>query len=166
MFQPDRHCRVNSDDGYQDRSQGSFWHATSGVAAIEFAIIASLLFIPFLGGVEVGYAAFQAMQVQNAVEAGALYASQNGFNSANISLAVQNASAATGVTANPAPSEFYGCATSSGITAVASTSTCTDGTSPGIYVQIYATLTRNSLIANSGLILPSQLSAKSVVRLS
>lgn len=166
MFQPERHCHDNAHDGFQDRSQGSFWHATRGVAAIEFAIMASLLFIPFLGGVEVGYAAFQAMQVQSAVEAGALYASQNGFDSTNISLAVQNASAATGVTATPSPSEFYGCPTSSGITAVVSTSTCTDGTSPGIYVQIYATLTRNSLIPNSGLVLPSKLSAKSVVRLN
>lgn len=150
----------------QGNSQESLWRSTRGVAAIEFAITASLLFIPFLGGVEVGYAAFQAMQVQSAVEAGALYASQNGFDSAKISLAVQNASAVTGVTATPSPSQFYGCPTSIGITAVVSTSTCTGGTSPGTYVQINATLTRTSLIANSGLVLPSTLTAKSIVRLN
>lgn len=148
------------------KSEMSFRHSTLGTVAIEFAITASLLLIPFLAGVEVGYAAYQAMQVQSAVEAGALYASQNGFVSSNISLAVENASAVTGLTATPAPSQFYGCPSDSGITVVASTSTCANGTSPGTYVQINATLTRQSLIPNSGLVLPSTLSATSIVRVN
>ncbi len=144
---------------------GLFRHATQGAAAIEFAITASLLLIPFLGVAEVGFAAYQAMQVQSAVDAGALYASQKGFDPTNIGLAVQNASSATGVKASPAPSEFYGCPSSTGI-AVVSTSTCADGTSPGTYVQVNATLTRTSLIANSGLTLPATLTAKSIVRVN
>ena len=143
-----------------------FRHATRGAVAIEFAITASLLLIPFLGVAEVGYAVYQSMQVQSAVEAGALYASKNGFNPTNISLAVQNASSATGVQAIPAPSEFYGCPSSTGIAVVASSATCAGGTSPGTYVQINATLTRTSLIANSGLTLPATLLAKSIVRVN
>ena len=149
-----------------DASQPSFWQSIRGVAAIEFAIAASLLFLPFLGGVEVGYAAFQAMQVQSAVEAGALYAAKNGFDSANIGLAVRNASAVTGVTAAPLPSQFYGCPSNSGITAVSSTAICASGTAPGTYAQINAKLTRQSLIPSSGLVLPAILSAKSVIRLN
>ncbi len=163
MFQLHQNSKGNS--------LGSLWHNTRGVAAIEFAIMTSLLFIPFLGGVEVGYAAFQAMQVQSAAEAGALYASKNGFDPTDISLAVRNASAATEVTAVPAPSEFYGCPTNSGITPLGTVPplpppNCADGTSPGTYVQINATMTRVSLIPNSLLGLPPTFSAKSIVRLS
>ncbi len=147
-------------------SLGSFRRSTQGAAAIEFAINASLLLIPLLGVAEVGYAAYQSMQVQSAAEAGALYASQQGFDPTNIGLAVQNASAATGVKAIPSPSEFYGCPSSTGIAVVVSTSTCADGSSPGRYVQINATLTRTSLIANSGLTLPATLLAKSIIRLN
>jgi hypothetical protein len=106
------------------------------------------------------------MQVQNAVEAGALYASQQGFDPTSIGLAVRNASSTTGVEASPSPSQFYGCPSSSGIAVVGSASICADGTSPGTYVQINATLTRQSLIANSGLTLPATLSAQSIVRLN
>lgn len=162
MFQ---HRRNSQDNSLHDKSRRSFWQCIRGVAAVEFAITVSLLFIPFLGGVEVGYAAFQAMQVQSAVEAGALYAAKNGFDSANIGLAVRNASTVTGVTAAPSPSRFYGCPSNSGITAVASTSICASGAAPGAYVQINATLTRQSLIPSSGLVLPAVLSAKSVIRL-
>ena len=162
MFQPHQNCQDNS----QGHSQRSLWHNSRGVAAIEFAIVASLLFIPFLAGVEVGYTAFQAMQVQSAVEAGALYALQNGFDATEIGRAVQNASAATDVKAVPAPSQFYGCPSSTGIAEILGTQKCADGTSPGTYVRVEASLTRTSLIANSGLGLPSTLSAKSVVRVN
>lgn len=154
MFRINHNCLISSRQ------------ATRGTVAIEFAITASLLLIPFLGVAEVGYAAYQSMQVQSAVEAGALYASQKGFDAADIALAVQNASSTRGVKALPAPSQFYGCPSNTDITPVESTSSCSDGTSAGTYVQVNATLTRTSLIANLGLILPATLLAKSIVRVN
>jgi len=143
----------------------SISHATLGTAAIEFGIAAPMLLILVVGGVEVGYSAYQAMQVQDAVEAGALYASQNGWDSAGITSAVLNATGLTGLAATPSPVQFCGCPNSSGVIAATCTSACADGNSPGQYVQINATLTRQSLILDSGLPLPAILTAQSIVRL-
>jgi Flp pilus assembly protein TadG len=144
--------------------QTSFVHSTRASAAIEFAITASLLFFPFLGAAEIGYSAYQAMQVQSAAEAGALYSSKNAFDASKISSAVVSATGVTGLAASPASVQFCGCPNSSAIATVICTAKCADGTSPGTYIRISATLTRKSLIPNSGLVLPSTLLAKSIVR--
>ena len=138
--------------------------AVRGSAAIEFAIASPFLLIFVLGGAELGYSAYQAMQVQDAVEAGAAYVAKSGWNSARIVAAVQNATDVTGLTV-PAPVQFCGCPGSTGVAAIVCTATCTDGNPPGQYVQINATLTRQSLIPNSGLPLPATFSAQSIVRL-
>ena len=137
----------------------------SGSAAIEFAIAAPVLLILALGLIEVGYAGYQAMQVQNAVETGALYASKNGWSSSGITAAVLSATGIAGLTASPAPTQFCGCPGAAGITTVDCASTCVGGGAPGQYVQINATLTRVSLIANAGLPLPTNFVAQSIVRL-
>ena len=147
-------------------SHRSIRFATSGTAAIEFGIAAPLLLILIAGVAEVGYAAYQAMQVQNAVEAGALYAAKYGWDSSRISTAVLSATGATGITASPSPAQFCGCPSVGGIAAVLCTSTCVDGSSPGQYVQINATATRQSLIPSGGLALPATFTARSIVRLN
>ena len=136
-----------------------------GTAAIEFAIGAPVLMILLVGLVEVGFAAYQSMQVQNAVEAGVMYATQNGWDSAGISAAVTNATGAGGMTASPAPAQFCGCPGAGSITAFTCTATCPDGTSPGQYVQVNATLARISIFPGSGLTLPVNLTATSTVRI-
>jgi Flp pilus assembly protein TadG len=143
-------------------------HDVLGTVAIEFAIVAPVLLILVFGAAEIGYSASQAMQVQDSVEAGALYVSKHGWSSSGIITAVVNATGVvTGVTASPAPSQFYGCPGSTGVVvAASSTSTCTGGNPPGTYARINATLTRKSLIPNSGLPLPTTFSAQSIVRLS
>jgi Flp pilus assembly pilin Flp len=60
----------------------------SGTAAIEFGLFAPLLLIMLVYAVELGSGVFEAMQVQNAAEAGALYAAKYGWNAAGISAAV------------------------------------------------------------------------------
>ncbi|MGO8847274.1 MAG: TadE family protein, partial [Methylocella sp.] len=79
-----------------------------------------LLLIVLTGTVELGFLMYEAMQVNNAVEAGALYAAANSFNAANITSAVTNASVLpTGLntlTATPAPTQFCGCPTAAGVT--------------------------------------------------
>ena len=59
----------------------------SGTAAIEFALFLPFLLLLLTGTVELGFSAYEAMQVNNAVEAGALYAAKNGWNSASIASA-------------------------------------------------------------------------------
>jgi Flp pilus assembly protein TadG len=140
--------------------------STAGAVALEFGLAAPLLAILAVGIAEIGFAAYQAMQVQNAVEAGALYAAENGWNATSIASAVTGASSLAGISASPAPTEFCGCPSATGIASIACTSTCTSGNSPGQYVQVNATLTRRSLIPNSGLPLPATFTAQSVVRLN
>lgn len=138
--------------------------AVLGTAAVEFAIAAPVLLILVFGAAEIGYSGYQAMQVQDAVEAGALYVSKHGWNSSGITTAVSNATDVTGLAVTPAPAQFCGCPGPTGVTAAGCSSTCSGGNSPGHYVQINATLTRKSLIPNSGLPLPTTFTAQSIVR--
>lgn len=138
----------------------------SGSAAIEFGIALPLLAILFVGVAEIGFTAYQSLQVQNAVEAGADYVAQNGNNSAGISAAIINSSSLAGITATPAPTQFCGCPGTSGIQTGSCTATCSGGNSPGQYLQINAALTRLSIFPGSGLPLPTTLSAQSIIRLN
>jgi Flp pilus assembly protein TadG len=139
-------------------------HAVRGAVAVEFAIVAPLLLILVFGAAEIGYSAYQAMQVQDAVEAGALYVSKKGWSSSGITTAVQSATDVAGLAVTPAPAQFCGCPGTTGVAAISCASICTGGNSPGHYVQINATLTRQSLIPNSGLPLPTTFTAQSIVR--
>jgi Flp pilus assembly protein TadG len=102
--------------GIEDRSR----RRQLGTAAIEFGLFIPVLLILLTGTAELGLLMYEGMQVNNAVEAGALYAATNGFDSAAITTAVTNASVLpTGLNtlaATPAPSQFCGCPTATGIT--------------------------------------------------
>jgi Flp pilus assembly protein TadG len=139
--------------------------ANAGSAAIEFAIIAPVLLILLAGLVEIGFATREAMQVQDAAEAGAGYAIRNGWNSAAISAAVVNATGATGVTASPAPAQFCGCPGAAGITTVLCNATCTGGTTPGSYVRVSASIAHIAILGNLGLPIPATLTGHATVRL-
>ncbi len=148
------------------RRRGSLRSSLAGSAAIEFGIVAPVLVILFVAVAEVGYTAYQAMQVQNAAEAGALYAIKNGWDSAKIGAAIVNATNLPSIAATPAPAQFCGCAGNTGVLVTSCTSTCESGDPPGQYIQIDAALTRQSIIPGSGLPLPTALSARSIVRLN
>jgi Flp pilus assembly protein TadG len=136
-----------------------------GTAAVEFALAMPMFLILLLGLVEVGFGTYQAMQVQDAAEAGALYVSKNGWNPSGIAAAVVNATGATGLTATPAAVEFCGCPTSTGISPVVCTSTCTGGVTPGTYVKVSAALPHQTILAYPGLPLPATLTGQSTIRL-
>ena len=89
----------------------------AGTAAIEFGLSIPLLVIIVMGVAELGFAMYGKMQVYNSVEAGALYAAKNGFDSAGITAAVVNATGTQGITATPAPVQFCGCPSATGIVA-------------------------------------------------
>lgn len=144
----------------------------AGTAAIEFGLFLPILLLLLTGVVELGFSMYEAMQVNNAVEAGILYATKNGFNATSIASAVVAASVLppqlSAVTATPAPTQFCGCPTATGVT---KSSTCTsppacgDGTTPGTYIQVNASLNHTALFATSwGL--PATFTATAVVRIN
>lgn len=139
---------------------------SGGTAALEFALTVPFLLLFLMAVVELGFAMHETMQVYNSAEAGALYASKNGFDPAGISAAVVNATGTQGLTASPAPAQFCGCPQSSGVIAVSCSTTCTGGTAPGQYVRIYAALPHTSILPAFALPLPETLTAQAIVRLN
>ena len=101
--------------GYGTSQDQSTAVRDSGSAAIEFGISLPLLALLFVVVAEIGFTAYQSLQVQNAVEAGLVYAVKNGNDSNGISKAVVNSSGLAGITAMPAPTQFCGCPSASGI---------------------------------------------------
>ena len=140
--------------------------AEAGTAAIEFGLAMPLLFVILMGVVELGYAMYQAMQVTDSVEAGAIYAAKNGFDADKIAAAVRDATGTSGIAATPAPMQFCGCPDASGILEIACNATCADGKAAGQYVRISATLTRLTILPYPALGLPDKLTAHSIVRLN
>jgi Flp pilus assembly protein TadG len=137
-----------------------------GVAAIEFALLAPLLLLMLVALVEIGLTCYQAMQVQSAAEAGALYAAKYGWDAAGIQAAVVNATAATGLTATPAPLTYCGCPQATGITTASCGSTCTGGSAPGQYVEVHASVTHLMILPYPGIPSPLVLQGTSIQRLN
>lgn len=139
---------------------------TAGSAAIEFGLCAPLLLILFTGVVEIGRAMYGAMQVQSAVEAGMVYAAKNGWNATGIAAAVVNSTGSKTITATPAPTQFCACPSATGLLTTSCGVNCAGGTAPGQYIQINATLPRQTILPFPALPLPSTFTAKSILRLS
>lgn len=140
--------------------------AMRGSAAVEFALFAPMLLILLTIAVEIGDGVYEAMQVQNSAEAGALFAAKHGWNSAGISAAVVNATGVSGMTASPAPSEFCGCPVATGITTTACTTVCANGNAAGTYVQINAMLAHQTILTYPGMVSPTSLTGSAIVRLN
>jgi Flp pilus assembly protein TadG len=120
------------------RAFARFAEATAAVAAIEFAIVAPTLILALICTADLGVGIFRKMQVENAAQAGAQYASTNGFAASSISSAVTNATGFSSVSATPAPVQFCGCASDTGITTVDCSATCAGGFSAATYVTVSA----------------------------
>jgi Flp pilus assembly protein TadG len=114
--------------------------ARGGIAAVEFAVGAAFLSLALLGLYDFGRASWQRMQVATAAQAGATYASGNGFNTNGIVAAVRGATELASVTATPAPSLVCGCQSGvEGIATVACGTKCGGTTvDAGYYVRVNA----------------------------
>lgn len=150
----------------------------SGTAAIEFGFFLPFLLLLLTGIVELGFSAYEAMQVNNAVDAGAIYTAAN---IANVFNATNTASATIAgavlppqlntLTATPAPTQFCGCPTATGITnagaptagSCASLASCPSGFTPGLYVQVNASL-NHMVIFPTTWGLPPKFTATAVIR--
>ncbi|MDE2183979.1 MAG: pilus assembly protein [Alphaproteobacteria bacterium] len=123
----------------------AFVVCTSGAAAIEFAIIGSVLVMLLVCGVDFGLAFYSDMQVQASAEAGAQYAALHGYNSSAVSTAAVDATPTMGISATS--SEFCGCASGSGVSSAICQTTCSDGTTAGIYVSVTASRAYSTLLS-------------------
>jgi Flp pilus assembly protein TadG len=138
---------------------------TSGVAAIEFAIIVPILVLMVVATADIGMGFYRKMQVEGATQAGAEWAIKNGFDANAMSNAVISATSAPALSVSPAPVQFCGCANGSAISTVACGTTCPGGASAGTYSTVSAQMTYNTIL-NYGFF-PStyNFSSQSTVRL-
>ena len=132
--------------GHRVQSALPAFAGIDGLAGIEFAFLAPVLLMLTLCTVDLGIAAYDAMQVENAAQAGSEYAAVHGYNASSISRVITSANDLAGLAASPAPTEFCGCPFGSNITAATCGSTCSDGTLAGTYVKASATATYTTLL--------------------
>lgn len=153
-----RFCRIL-------RSFAAGNRATSGAAAIEFAIIGSVMVTLLLVGADLSMAFYSDLQVQTSAQSGAEYAAVHGFNVTGVSSAVTNATSASGIDASPAPVQFCGCVSGSAVSNATCGTVCPDGMTAGTYVTVTATKTYSTIIPYPSLPASFTQTAVSTVRI-
>src|SRR5205823_10598430 len=149
-----------------------------GMSAVEFGVAAPLFLGVLTPVIDLGRAYSQQIQIRQAVQAGALYASVNVYNgstwSTNVSSAITNS---TYLSVTPTVSaESCGCpnSTSTDIVSHDTVTTCgpknggtncTDGSAPGYYVTITGSLSYTPVMPYSILASPTTLSDQAVARI-
>jgi Flp pilus assembly protein TadG len=137
------------------RFLGDSAEARSGVAAVEFAIIAPAVILMAIVTADVGLGIYCKMRVQNSAQFGTQYAVVHGYDATAITNAVMSATSFPGLSITPAPYQFCGCPTTSGIVTYDDCSSfCPDGSSPGVYASVstqgtYSTIVPYPLFPNS-----------------
>jgi Flp pilus assembly protein TadG len=149
--------------------------AVAGVAAIELALVSPLLATGVLGAGELGISILRETQVQFAAQAGIDYAIAHGASPtnpanatyiSNISNAITKATTYTSITATPAPSQFCGCASTTGVTVATCGSTCSpSGFTAGTYVTSSAQALFSPIIPNPWQKSTVTLAAQATVRI-
>ncbi len=142
---------------------------TEGAALVEFTFFAPILMLLILGLTDYGVYIYRMTQVEVAAQAGAQYALQRGaFNAAGIVSAVTNTSCPSGsctgfgatISASPAPIQFCGCPSNSGVTKIAA-GACTggmvcpvDGSIAGTYVTVQTQATYDTSLPSVLSVMP------------
>ena len=137
----------------------------AGVSSVELALATPVL-VGLLGLlVDFGVGFYQKMQVFDAAQAGAQYATVHGWDSTAIQNAVTNATPLTGIAASPAPSQACGCPNGTSVDAATCGSTCTNGQTAGTYVTVSAQATYTPMLSYPIFGSTVTLSAQSVARI-
>lgn len=144
--------------------------AEEGVSAIEFGFIAPLLALLVMGIIDFGMGIWHDMQVANAAEAGAAFASVNGWNAtaSQIQNAVTSATSLSTIEASPAPWIMScGCpnSASTGITQTTCGTPCPDGSEAGHYWVVSAQDSYSMILPYPGIANPMSLNATDYARL-
>lgn len=142
--------------------------SADGLAAIEFGLLAPILTLVLLASIDLGLAYSSQIKVQQAAQAGAQYALLHGFDSTKVSSAV-TAATALSVNATPAPTQTCGCLSGASVTLSGTppcTTTCANGLTPGIYVQVNANASYTPLLPYASVLSnPTTLTAEALVRI-
>jgi Flp pilus assembly protein TadG len=142
--------------------------ARSGTSTVEFAVSAPILLGLLVPVADLGMAFAQRQQVQQAVQAGAQYASFHPWNRnspTDIANAVRNASTLSGVAVTPAPFQVCGCPNGSAVTTVTCGSTCSNSQTAGYYVVVSAEVSYTPILPYSALASGTTLAGQSTVRI-
>jgi Flp pilus assembly protein TadG len=145
-----------------------------GAAIVEFALILPFLILLMIGLFDLGFGAYQSMQVHAAAEAGAQYALRHNWDATAIATAVTSATGTGAIAATPAPSRVCGCPDGGTFTVVATWAvdhcvpsvTCASGSSPGVYASVSARLTYSPVLSYPGLPDPLTLSGQAYRRIN
>lgn len=151
LFHADSLARLSSDE--------------SGIAALEFALVAPVLLLGLVGVLDLGIAVYEKMELDNAVQAGARYATVNGWDAQGIQNAVQSATGLVGVGDVPAPAESCGCPDGAAVAAAICGAPCPGGGIAGTYVTISAQHSYAPMFPYPGLATPPILTAQVMVRI-
>jgi Flp pilus assembly protein TadG len=142
----------------------SFARNTRGGAGIEFAVIGPAIVILLIGVTDFGLGFYRRMQAQTAAQRGAMYATVNNYDSVGISSTITSTRGS--VVATPAPSAFWACPTTTGLTASTQGAICPGSTvQAGQYVSASAQTTYTTIFRYPGLTSPMTFSATQVVRI-
>jgi Flp pilus assembly protein TadG len=136
-----------------------------GLSGIEFALIAPVLILSFIATADFGLAIYAKMEVENAAQAGTEYAARNGYTSSSVTSAVTSATMISGLSATPAPSQFCGCPSTSGVTTATCGTNCASGAAAGTYVSASAQATYSTIISYPGIPASYTFSSTSTVRI-
>lgn len=114
----------------------------TGTSVIEFALLAPLVLILFGELANFATRMLATHEVEAAAEAGAHYASDNGFAVNGMSNAIQSYSAGLTISANPAPQLVCACPGQGiSLSIVTCSATCLGGGSPASYALSSASMT-------------------------
>jgi Flp pilus assembly protein TadG len=143
----------------------------SGAAMAEFALVAPVLAAMLLGMIDFSLWTMSRMSVERAARAGAEYAVAKGFDSTQIASAITSATSTRSaymstISATPAPTEWCGCPSSSGVTVATCGSTCSSGLTAGTYVTAHASSNYTFFFSWPGVANPATLSASTSVRIN
>jgi Flp pilus assembly protein TadG len=150
-----------------------FHHDRRAVAAVEFAICAPLIAIILAAAVDYGFREWSRSCLANAVAEGAYYAfrSGTGVSLTNLQTIITKASPLNGVTVSPLNAPFCSCPSGAATPATlpanpTSCSTpCSDGSTPGSYLQISASYTLTALFPGISRLGGTSITEKVTVRL-
>ncbi|MGE5270604.1 MAG: TadE/TadG family type IV pilus assembly protein [Thiohalocapsa sp.] len=143
-----------------DGGRASLRHCERGVSSIEFGVLAGALAMMTLGLLDFGIGLWEKLEVSDAVRAGAQYAAKSGYDSTNIQAAEAHATNLSGLSTS-APVQFSGCPdATNGIT----TPPCADGSAPGSYITIRASVSYSTIFSWPGLSNPMTLASNVTIR--
>ncbi|HEX3652186.1 MAG TPA: TadE/TadG family type IV pilus assembly protein [Rhizomicrobium sp.] len=135
---------------------------TSGVTAIEFAMIAPILIGIAIAVIDLGLGVYTDTQLANAAHSGASYAVQYSYDSNAMATAAQASTNLKNV--NVTTAQFCGCPTDTGVTTASCGSTCSDGLTAGTFAQVTASKQYTTLLSYPGIPASINLSKQATVR--